>query len=99
MAPVFNVPQQLRKNHERTDDVLCDLGGLLAALDLALYNHPKLGERCDESQAAFTLIALVRRLVNEDLRLTRRQEWHGIGGSPEGLTPEQAAEAREGGAS
>jgi hypothetical protein len=90
---MFKIEQHLRKNFERSDDFLCDLEGLLLALDGALDRHPTLMSKCDESAAIFAIMRQILRLKDE-LRRARSQEWVGLGGNSHRLAEADIAEAR-----
>ena len=83
------VPEHLRENHERTDDHLADLEGILIAIDLGIFNHPYLGTKSDPNSAIHTLNRLARRAM-EEVREARRIEWVGLGGTA--LSDEEMAE-------
>ncbi|KEP68540.1 hypothetical protein DL1_11335 [Thioclava dalianensis] len=80
-----------KTNHERTDDVVHDLKALLYAIDCLhefTYANGSDARQCQE-----TLTRMAREKL-DDVERSRLMEWVGLGGSPEGLTEAEVAEAR-----
>lgn len=87
------IPHHLRENHERTDQKLNELRGLIAAAYIVGEDRQARVDGTPESDALTVLNRLAWAKI-EEIEKARSMEWAGIGGSSPRLTNEEIGKAR-----